>query len=543
MQSLFQEQQDFDFTSLLSQIEDGKHGLSLGEGILPDMQMDKESELVPMHEESELKISQLLGHTDSINFSKSLGVLGSQNFQTRKSKFPLARLITPDESLTTADFLRAQNHMPTNQLDVDMKYPKNSLQSCDPSRKKTRKPEKSIQEKLQSKRERNRQHARNTRVRKKAYIETLKSTVESYLKTKAVQDHELKLQAEHHAQMKLARYKIFSCFMNYRISNQVELSKWNSILEAGFSCVLPVTPYRFCPKAEIFTNRRVIIGATGMQAESQSLQLFLDTIGKGSAKWQHTFNLQKHERLKWMTKFICEIPYDSFITHDNSMAVSKWKLRTVNAVVNGSSSEIEIQGMSFCNFSIHNKLVNLELCFDVLGTIQTLKDALGPRLMSSIPNSIEKAKKETRDALVIIEPKSPFKITFVNEKWSSVCCFKDEEAIGQPLSILYGPLTEKDDMLNMLRRCELKQPSSAVVHTYKKTGEVFLNYFRFYPLISSESGQLFLMGYLEVIPETPTHQQSNISVPSKSFPPYLMTQSQPVLNGYSSSENSCSIPI
>jgi PAS domain S-box-containing protein len=542
MQSLFQENHEFDFASLLSHMEDNKLGTTLSEVILNDM--DKDSELVPIHiEDCDQKLSNHLEKISSNgNFIKNLQ---QQQFGPRRSNKPMnspSTMIT-DESLTSIDFIRGQTSMTNLNMDFDEKMAKSQMKLADAQRKKCRKPEKSIQEKLQSKRERNRQHAKNTRVRKKAYIETLKTTVDSYLKTKAVQDAELKLQAEHHAQVKLSRYKTLCCFMNYRVLGYVEPFKWNTILEPGFTCILPVTPYRSCPKVEIFSNRRVIVGVSGMQAESQSIQLFLECIGKGSPKWQQTFALPKHERLKWSPKFICDVPYESFITQDNHTAVAKWRIRTINAVVNGAASEIEIQGMSYCSFSNFNKLVNFELSFDVLGTIQSLKDALGPRLMSSIPNTLEKAKKENREAIVITESKSPYNIIFVNSKWVEMCGFTEDETIGQSLSIIQGPLTEKDELLGLMRMVEQKQPCSAVVHNYQKSGKIFLNYFRVYPISSSDSSLIYFLGYMEIVPDSSQLIYGNTASPPQLFPSYSVPATQTHLSGYSSPDKSCGVPI
>ncbi|CAM9582523.1 unnamed protein product, partial [Heterosigma akashiwo] len=66
---------------------------------------------------------------------------------------------------------------------------------------------------------------------------------------------------------------------------------------------------------------------------------------------------------------------------------------------------------------MYNKLQKVELCFDVLGTIQSLKDALGARLMNTIPQTIEKAKKEVREPTFICETQAPFKLVHANERW------------------------------------------------------------------------------------------------------------------------------
>mmetsp|Transcript_15141 Transcript_15141/g.19959 ORF Transcript_15141/g.19959 Transcript_15141/m.19959 type:complete len:562 (+) Transcript_15141:51-1736(+) len=552
-QQLKTESQDFDFTSLLSQIEDGKFSSVLSEAILNDI--DKDTEIFSMSDEGEHKVAPLLRNTELPKVPPTHNSMNQMNVIEKMKKPQIIPLPPPqnsyktslDESLTTADFLRAQSSMrmdhPYNHLDINTQRTHRRMgEPLMATKKRVRKQDRTPEEKIQSKRERNRQHARNTRVRKKAYIENLKRTVDSLLKAKVSQEAEQKLEADCRAHRKMQRYKVLTCFMNYRVTGVVDPNKWNAILEPGFICVLPVTPYRSYPKTEIQANRRTIIGTIGMQVEAQSIQLFLESIGRGSEQWQRTFNLPKYDRHQWTTKLVCNIPNESFIAPDSDVIVAKWKFQTVHAVGNGSSSEIEVDGMAYCTFSMFNKLSKIELCFDVLGTIQSLKDALGPRLMNTIPQTIEKAKKESREPVAITEAKAPYNIVFVNEKWSELFGYGMEEIIGEPLSIIEGLKTENDELSNLMRSVEMGQPCSAVTHTYKKDKESFKSYLRMYPLLSAESTASHFLGYFELIPDLPPSVFHTAPPVQKSPMPFI-APSQTIPQEYAIPESTGSIPI
>lgn len=57
----------------------------------------------------------------------------------------------------------------------------------------------------------------------------------------------------------------------------------------------------------------------------------------------------------------------------------KWELTTSNAVKHGCKMEISLRGMLKAIFSPHNRLVCVEMIFDVMSYMQQLRRAAGKR--------------------------------------------------------------------------------------------------------------------------------------------------------------------
>ena len=132
----------------------------------------------------------------------------------------------------------------------------------------------------QSVRAKNREHAKNTRMRKKNYIETLKENIKNISTTRDARDRERKAaitrladqvrnryapcpapSLHHHfsppslqpspSEQTLTRKKNISTFFNYRASIETSAEAWNTVLESDFTCVMPVTPYRSYPPYQV----------------------------------------------------------------------------------------------------------------------------------------------------------------------------------------------------------------------------------------------------------------------------------------------------
>ena len=129
----------------------------------------------------------------------------------------------------------------------------------------------------QSVRAKNREHAKNTRMRKKNYIETLKENIKNISTTRDARDRERKTAITrladqvheryifqtlyHHfsppslqplpSEQTLTRKKNISTFFNYRASIETSTEAWNTVLESDFTCVMPVTPYRSYPPYQV----------------------------------------------------------------------------------------------------------------------------------------------------------------------------------------------------------------------------------------------------------------------------------------------------
>jgi len=99
-------------------------------------------------------------------------------------------------------------------------------------------------ERAKQNRDRNREHARNTRLRKKAYVEELKRTLTELVTQRDANEVEQRRVAQRELEQREVRFRVAEEFMKLRGDNQRNTSRWAAILENNFTLSLPVTKYR-----------------------------------------------------------------------------------------------------------------------------------------------------------------------------------------------------------------------------------------------------------------------------------------------------------
>lgn len=99
-------------------------------------------------------------------------------------------------------------------------------------------------ERAKQNRDRNREHARNTRLRKKAYVEELKRTLTELVTQRDTNEMEQRRVAQRELEQREVRFRVAEEFMKLRGDNQRNTARWTAILEGKFTFTLPVTKYR-----------------------------------------------------------------------------------------------------------------------------------------------------------------------------------------------------------------------------------------------------------------------------------------------------------
>jgi len=99
-------------------------------------------------------------------------------------------------------------------------------------------------ERAKQNRDRNREHARNTRLRKKAYVEELKRTLTELVTQRDANEMEQRRVAQRELEQREVRFRVAEEFMKLRGDNQRSTARWAAILENEFTFTLPVTKYR-----------------------------------------------------------------------------------------------------------------------------------------------------------------------------------------------------------------------------------------------------------------------------------------------------------
>jgi len=331
----------------------------------------------------------------------------------------------------------------------------------------------SPEEKARVNRDRNREHARNTRLRKKAYLEKLKSTVDELCRERDTLVSERAGAATILVEMHNTRTEVLMSFFALRSANEKRRELWASILdESCFACVMPVTPYRSFPASEVQVSKcqRTILGIDGMMADTASLHVLLNSLVDRSRFPNATI------------VFRYTLVTEEAVVAGNQM-MARWVMSTLNATQCGARMEIAKQGMLCCKFNSAHKIIGLELMFDVMALMLQLKQAAGSDTFSVIPNTVQTCQRSFDKPMVMTLAEEPYTIVQVNKLWEDMTGYKADEVVGKAsVRILEGKDTEADSVEGLMNEIRFKRPASAMVIRYKKTGERYRDFFLAYPL-------------------------------------------------------------
>jgi len=175
------------------------------------------------------------------------------------------------------------------------------------------------EERAQQSRDRNRRHARNTRLRKKAYVEELKQTLVELVNERdqalATREHEKQRELE----TREVRFRVLEEFLKLRGRNEMDANRWSAILADDFSLSLPSTPFQ--DEVDSFTGNnnhgQTLTGVDQVMEDSRNFSKFLQTLGKSDSGGIVSL-VYKCDRMEFMM--------------DDCDAVLAWSARSSGAV-------------------------------------------------------------------------------------------------------------------------------------------------------------------------------------------------------------------
>jgi PAS domain S-box-containing protein len=339
-------------------------------------------------------------------------------------------------------------------------------------------------EKVVANRDRNREHARNTRLRKKAYLEKLKTTVDELCHERDSLVSERASSANLLVEMHNTRTEVLMSFFALRTSNEKRRKLWSSVLdESCFVGVVPVTPYRSFPASEVQVSKcqRMILGVDGMMIDTASLHVLLATLVDRS---KHPYG-----KINFRYTLVTE---EAAVAGNQIMA--RWIMTTTDAVKYGAKMEISKQGMLCCKFNGAHKIVGLELMFDVMSFMLQLKQATGSDGFSVVPNTVQTCQRTFDRPMVITLSEPPYTIIQANDLWLDMTGYEAEEVIGKTsCSILQSSDIDKSCLENIMQEVRHKRPASGLLVNTSKSGEIFSNFLVVFPL-STDSRISYYLG-------------------------------------------------
>jgi PAS domain S-box-containing protein len=331
----------------------------------------------------------------------------------------------------------------------------------------------SVEEKRDVNRDRNREHARNTRLRKKAYLEKLKATVDELCRERDTLVSERAGAANILVEMNNTRTEVLMSFFALRSANEKRRELWASILdESRFACVMPVTPYRSFPASEVQVSKcqRTILGIDGMMSDTASLHVLLNSL------------VDRSRFPNAVIVFRYTLVTEEAVVAGNQM-MARWVMTTLNATQCGARMEVAKQGMLCCKFNSAHKIIGVELTFDVMALMLQLKQAAGSDTFSVIPNTVQTCQRSFDKPMMMILAEEPYTIVQVNKLWEEMAGYTAEEVVGKTSNrILEGEQSDNNAVEVLMNEIRFKRPASAMILHYKKSGERFRNFFLAYPL-------------------------------------------------------------
>lgn len=168
-------------------------------------------------------------------------------------------------------------------------------------------------ERARQNRDRNREHARNTRLRKKAYVEELKRTLTALVSQRDAAELEKRHSAQRELEQREVRFRVIEEFLKLRGRNEVNFPRWAAILEENFTLVLPCSD--FIPGAPRTDQNQILSGVSEAMAESNAFSSFLQSLGKENSEISFVYNCDR-------TNFFM----------DNCVAVLDWSASSHGAV-------------------------------------------------------------------------------------------------------------------------------------------------------------------------------------------------------------------
>eukprot|EP00597_Dinobryon_sp_UTEXLB2267_P016964 CAMPEP_0201114186 /NCGR_PEP_ID=MMETSP0812-20130820/78260_1 /ASSEMBLY_ACC=CAM_ASM_000668 /TAXON_ID=98059 /ORGANISM="Dinobryon sp., Strain UTEXLB2267" /LENGTH=396 /DNA_ID=CAMNT_0047377799 /DNA_START=38 /DNA_END=1228 /DNA_ORIENTATION=+ len=121
-------------------------------------------------------------------------------------------------------------------------------------------------------------------------------------------------------------------------------------------------------------------------------------------------------------------------------------------------------GMLQCQFDRFNKIVTIEMMFDVMGYMQQIQRAseISPE-SSIVPNTLDMALQTSKEAQAIVNAKAPYQVLHVNDAWT--CCngYSQSEAEGCSLVKVLQSYDYQSEIINKAAAdCAMGRPGSTL---------------------------------------------------------------------------------
>lgn len=229
----------------------------------------------------------------------------------------------------------------------------------------------------QKHRDRNRVHARNTRLRKKAHVEMLKRTMLQLVERRDAEKAAEELEKRRELEQREVRFRVAEEFLKLRGRNDVNITRWAAILDENIVFTLPATNFYPAVKKTSSENslEQVLNGVPEIMADASNFSLFLQGIGRGSSNGAAAGTVTFQYRCERQNFFM-----------DGCNAVLEWSGTSVDASnrQGGAHPELAMKGIfrgTYCPAS--NKLLSASISFDTGSVLKQTPQSLFTKIQKT----------------------------------------------------------------------------------------------------------------------------------------------------------------
>ncbi|KAG7370842.1 hypothetical protein IV203_019412 [Nitzschia inconspicua] len=352
-----------------------------------------------------------------------MNVTNGQNEPTKPSSEP------PTENVdTSTDHVKALTGSNWVSVCAGSDSSITSNQACnDKQNNRSRRQNLTPDERARQNRDRNREHARNTRLRKKAYVEELKRTLTALVAQRDASELEKRHTSHRELEQREVRFRVTEEFLKLRGRNEANHARWAAILEDNFTLTLPLTDFRNMVHSGESEQKfeQVLTGVSEVMSDSNLCSAFLQGLGKGHNGISLAYNCDRKNFFM-----------------DNCIAMLEFTASSHGATQQGAVSELVVKGNVRAKFSpASNKLISVVMTFDT-GAIVSQVNQIMSASVHDMDAAVEAAQVAANEADAILDslqmphiaPSIPSKINVVppssGSTTGSSICEKEESSDG-----------------------------------------------------------------------------------------------------------------
>ena len=172
----------------------------------------------------------------------------------------------------------------------------------------------------------------------------------------------------------------------------------------------------------------------------------------------------------------------------NNSIMCRWYMKTENAMERGARQEVYKHGMIEAVFTPQNKLLRLEMTFDVMSFMQQLKQASGLYSFPVVPNTPNIACMDDQsDCRMVVDVTAPYLITYVNQNWCSMLGYAASQVINQSLSSFIGNSKEAREYNQLIKSFVTYEAGCMLMTCHAANGTKSKLFMKLYPLYASNT--------------------------------------------------------